>query len=122
PRPITLGSSPAAAVALTLAGGLLPPPPPPPPSPPVTSNAAAPSLIPLDVAAVTVPSRLHAGLSFASLSRVTPERGYSSFANVDPSGRGTPTSSSVNTHALSAASARRWLSTANASCSARLIL
>src|SRR5438874_162281 len=118
-----LGSTPATAVATTRARGCHGPPP---PSTaldrPMTSSAAAPSLIPLELAAVTVPSFLNAGFSCAARSRVVPARGYSSRANVVPSGRGTGTSSSVNTHALSAASARHWLSTAKASCSARVIL
>src|SRR3989454_7882004 len=46
----------------------------------VTSSAAAPSLIPLELAAVTVPSFWKAGFSFATLSSVVPARGYSSFA------------------------------------------
>jgi hypothetical protein len=63
--------------------------------------------MPLELAAVTVPSFLNAGLSFATESIVVPARGYSSFANVEPSGRVTGTSSSVKTHSFSAFSARR---------------
>src|SRR5947208_2582297 len=117
PKPMQLGSTPATAVARILARGL---------GPPVrlsarptTRSAAAPSLIPLELAAVTVPPLRNAGLSCATASRVVPARGYSSLANVVPSGRGTGTSSSVNTQSLSARAARPWLSTANASCSAR---
>ncbi len=114
PSPMQEGSTPATAVATTRPSGLV--------CREVTSSAAAPSLIPLELAAVTVPSFWKAGFSFATLSSVVPARGYSSFAKAVPSGRGTGTSSSVNTHARSAASARRWLSTAKASCSVRVIL
>src|SRR3989449_182349 len=120
PSPMQLGSTPATAVATTRATGVTLPRPP--PSFPVSSNAAAPSLIPLELAAVTVPPVRNAGLSCATASSVVPERGYSSLAKLVPSGRGTGTSSSGNTHSRSARSARRWLSTANASCSARPIV
>src|SRR3989441_5412953 len=119
PRPMQPGSTPAAAVATMRASGsvsTLPP------LPPVTSSAAAPSLMPLELAAVTVPPCLNAGLSFATDPSVVPGRGYSSFAKLEPSARGTGTSSSVNTQSESARSARRWLSTPNASCSALPIL
>src|SRR5438309_2021621 len=108
PSPIQLGSTPATAVAITRASGVDVPCPP--PSFPVSSNAAAPSLIPLELAAVTVPSCLNAGFSFATASSVVPRRGYSSFEKVVPSGSGTDTSSSVKTQSLSARSARGWLS------------
>src|SRR3989441_3894104 len=66
-----LGSTPATAVATTRASGVNLPGPP--PSFPVSSNAAAPSLIPLEVAAVTVPSCWNAGFSFATASSVRSE-------------------------------------------------
>src|SRR5205814_2262017 len=69
PNPMQLGSTPATAVATTRASGAVQP------LPPMTSSAAAPSLIPLDVAAVTVPSFLNAGFSFATLSSVVPAHG-----------------------------------------------
>src|SRR5260221_6556954 len=114
PRPMTLGPPPQPGGATMGAGGLL--------VFVVTSNAAAPSLIPLDVPAVTVPSDRNAGLSLASLSADASSRGYSSFAKVEPSGSVTATSSSVKTQSVRALAARRWLSSANASCSWRPIL
>src|SRR5437667_10274565 len=93
-----LGSTPATAVATIRA--IAAPRRPSPPFAAVTSSAAAPSVMPLELAAVTVPLERNAGLSFATLSIVVPARGYSSFAKVEPSGRGTGTSSFVNTHSL----------------------
>ena len=43
-----------------------------------TTTAAAPSLMPEALPAVTVPSFLNAGFSAASFSAVVPARGYSS--------------------------------------------
>src|SRR6185312_6666968 len=121
PIPITEGSTPATAEEMIRAIGLRP-------SsliasPLTTVIAAAPSLIPLDEAAVTVPSATNAGFILASDSRVTPARGCSSVVNDFPAfslpGNGTGTNSSAKTPAASAFWARAWLSTANASCSAR---
>src|SRR5881396_4335316 len=84
-----LGSTPATAVATIRASGLHPP-----SVVPsfrrITSRAAAPSLIPLELPAVTVPppSGRNAGLSCASCSADTLGRGYSSLAKVEPSGKG----------------------------------
>ncbi len=50
--------------------------------PPSTTTAAAPSVIPLLLPAVTVPSDLKTGRSFASASTVTPSRGCSSASTV----------------------------------------
>ncbi|MDR9114101.1 hypothetical protein FEP49_06045 [Burkholderia multivorans] len=68
--PITLGSTPAFAYALIRASGVRP-------SAwafcaDITSTAAAPSLMPDALAAVTVPSFANAGFSPASDSAVTP--------------------------------------------------
>src|SRR2546425_8067634 len=76
-----LGSTPATAVATIRASGLHPP-----SVVPsfrrITSRAAAPSLIPLELPAVTVPppSGRNAGLSCASCSADALGRGYSSLA------------------------------------------
>ena len=89
-----------------------------------TARTAAPSLIPLEVPAVTVPSRWKAGESCARPSSVTSARGGSSrdIVSLRPSRcTSTGTISSSNTPAASAACARRWLSTANSSCSRRLM-
>ncbi len=76
PVPIIFGSTPALAYDLIVANGsrpnssafaLL-----------IKTTAAAPSLIPDEDAAVTVPSFLKAGRNFERLSAVTPARGYSS--------------------------------------------
>src|SRR5262245_38949770 len=114
PSPIQLGSTPATAVVTIRASGFDPPIR---PSADPTASAAAPSLMPLELAAVTVPSCLNAGLSFATDWGVVPALGYSSLLKTEPSGSGTGTSSSVKTQASSAFAARVWLSTANASCS-----
>jgi hypothetical protein len=72
---------------------------------------------------VTVPSFLNAGLSAASFSTVVPARGYSSTATTTGSpfrcGIETGTISLVNAPFCIAAAARRWLSAAKASWSAR---
>src|SRR3989442_15695100 len=72
PSPMQLGSTPATAVATTRASGC--------DRPAVRRRAAAPSLIPLELAAVTVPSGANAGLSLATASGVVPGRGDSSLA------------------------------------------
>ncbi len=76
-------------------------------SPLRTDSAAAPSLMPLEVAAVTVPSLRKAGFSLASASVVTPARGCSSIVNRVvpplPSGTATGTNSSAKTPAANAA-------------------
>ncbi len=93
-------------------------------SPLAIARAAAPSLMPLDVPAVTVPSRMNAGVRRASPSSVTSARGGSSRAIVstEPARRTSmPTVSSAKTPARIAACARRWLSTAKASCASRLM-
>ena len=48
----------------------------------MTSKAAAPSLIPEELPAVTVPVLLKAGRSLASYSAVVPNLGYSSVSNL----------------------------------------
>ncbi len=80
-----------------------------------TTSAAAPSLIPLELPAVTVPPSRKTGRSLASASGVELGRGCSSRSH-SPTG----TSSSAKRPAASAAAQRRWLSSAKASWSARL--
>ncbi|MNG23439.1 hypothetical protein D3C84_1080440 [compost metagenome] len=74
-----LGSTPALALALIVTNGLIPN------SSAflrlITTNAAAPSLMPEALAAVTDPSFLNAGRSFPSPSAVVLKRGNSSCAN-----------------------------------------
>ena len=115
PSPMHEGSTPATAVATMRASGFSPS------GCPTTSSAAAPSLIPLADAAVTVPSLRKAGLSLPTETIVAPARGYSSAAKAVPSGPGTATISSLNTRCCNARSARCWLCTANASCSSRVM-
>ena len=83
----------------------------------VTNRAAAPSLIPLLLPAVTVPSssRRNAGLSEASCSRVVAGRGCSSWPS-----SGIGLTSSSNRPASKAAAHRCWELRANASWSSRL--
>ena len=120
PVPIIEGSTPALAKDLIVAKGLAP----------IASAfsldiktmAAAPSLIPEELAAVTdPPSRLKAGLNLANDSWVTPALGYSSASIWISSPRlcGTATGviSSWNLLSLIAASAFCWLEAASASCS-----
>ena len=81
-----------------------------------TSSAAAPSLIPDEFPAVTVPPGRNAGRSAASRSSVVSGRGCSSVSTTAgaPRGRGivTGTISSANRPAPIAAAARCWLSSA----------
>ena len=87
-----------------------------------TTRAAAPSLIPLALPAVTVPSALKAGLRRANDSAVVPGRGCSSVSTrVVPffPATSTGTISSSKAPASIAAAARRWLSAASASWSTR---
>jgi hypothetical protein len=90
----------------------------------VTTRAAAPSLTPGALPAVTVPPSRKAGLSRASASSDVSSRGDSSTANITGSpffdGIGTGRISSLNLPALMAAMALRWLSRANASCCSRV--
>jgi hypothetical protein len=91
----------------------------------VTTSAAAPSLMPDALPAVTLPSFLKAGLSAASFSAVVPARGYSSVSTRSGSpffcATCTGTISSLNHPLRIAVSARFWLSAAKASWSARLM-
>ena len=122
PRPIVAGSTPATALETMRAIGRHP-------SSrarasEVTSTAAAPSLMPDELPAVTDPdpSRLKAGLSDASLSRVVSGRGGSS---TDTSTPASPfaadaeigTTSSANRPASWASAQRCCDDSANASCS-----
>jgi hypothetical protein len=90
----------------------------------VTTSAAAPSLMPDAFPAVTDPSLANAGLSAPSVSAVVPARGYSSVRKVTVArpffaGISTGTISAANRPSRIASAARRWLSAANASWSAR---
>src|SRR5256885_16780891 len=87
PSPMQLGSTPATAVVTIRA--IAAPRRPSPPFAAVTSSAAAPSLMPLELAAVTVPSFLNAGFNFADEAIVVPTPGESSFPDQEPSGGGT---------------------------------
>ncbi len=87
------------------------------------TTAAAPSLIPDALAAVTVPFLSNAGFRAFIASSVAPWRGYSSSAKiVGPflDGISTGMISSLNRPAFCAASALFWLATANSSCSSRV--
>ena len=81
PSPMTRGSTPAAPAVTMRASGVAPA-----LSPAVfdpTINAAAPSLMPEALPAVTMPMPFSTiGLSFASVSRVVPGLGCSSFGHV----------------------------------------
>ena len=76
----------------------------------VTTSAAAPSLMPDALPAVTLPSFLNAAFSAASFSAVVPARGYSSIDTVIGSpffcGIGTGTISFLNRPSRTARSAR----------------
>jgi len=89
----------------------------------MTTTAAAPSLIPEALAAVTVPSFLKAGFRPASFSAVVSPRGCSSVSKRIGSpffaGISTATISSLNFPAFIAAAVLFWLSAANSSCSSR---
>ena len=113
PMPITRGSTPATALPTNAPSGSMP-------SAWARSSlaitsAAAPSLIPLEFPAVTVPPSRKAGLSAAIFSAFVSGRGCSS--RVTPS---IATSSSSKRPASSAAAQRRCDRSANSSCSSRL--
>src|SRR5262245_16174526 len=114
PIPITRGSTPATALPTKAPSGSTP-------SAWARSSlaitrAAAPSLMPLELPAVTVPPSLNAGLSVASFSRLVSGRGCSSRAT-SPTG-----TSSSSKRPLSLASVqRRCDCSPNSSCSSRLI-
>ena len=121
PRPMTDGSRPTTAVVMMRASGL-----PTPVVPPATiSSAEAPSLMPLELPAVTEPSAAKAGFSAASLATVTSGRGCSSRSTTTGSpffcGIVTGTISSVKMPSAIACEARRWLSAPNASCCSRVM-
>ena len=88
-----------------------------------SSNAQAPSLTPDALPAVTVPSGRTMPLSLASASMVVSARGCSSLLTSSGSPRfcaiDTGTISSASRPAATAAAARCWLRSANASWSAR---
>ena len=87
-------------------------------------QAAAPSLSGLEFPAVTVPSATKTGGSLASASMVASGRGPSSMvttSSVFPRRTATGTSSSENIPEACAATARRWLRSANSSCTVRSI-
>ena len=112
PRPIVAGSTPATADATILAIGRRP-------SSralasDVTSTAAAPSLMPDEFPAVTepVPSRLNAGFSDPSDSRVASGRGCSSVSK-GPRGVSMDTISSAKRPAAFASAQRCWEARAN---------
>ncbi len=88
-----------------------------------TSSADAPSLIPELLPAVTEPPAAKAGLSAARASAVESGRGCSSRSTTVTAplrpGTLTGTSWASNRPASIAATARRWLSSANASCRSR---
>ena len=85
-----------------------------------TTSAAAPSLTPGALPAVTVPPSRNAGLSLPSASSEVSSRGVSSSAIISGSpffcGMGTGTISSLKRPALMAATALRWLCSAYSSC------
>ncbi len=122
PDPMTLGSTPTVAQEAMRASGF---------SPRflaslavISTTAAAPSLMPEALPAVTVPSLSKAGLSFAASSILAPSRIYSSSATiVSPFRVFTVTGaiSSLNLPAFLAASALFCEAVANLSCSSRVI-
>src|SRR5258708_6597570 len=90
----------------------------------ISTTAAAPSLIPEALPAVTVPSFSNAGLSLAIESSVAPWRGYSSVSTTMSPLRDlmvTGTISSLNLPAFCAASALFCEPTENSSCCERVI-
>ncbi len=90
----------------------------------ISTRAAAPSLMPDALAAVTVPSLSNAGRSLATLSMVTPDLMYSSCeTTVSPFLPLIVTGviSSLNLPAFCAASALFCEATANVSCCSRVI-
>ena len=122
PIPMILGSTPARAPPTHVAIGLTP-------SSLafsslITTTAAAPSLIPEELPAVTIPSFLNAGRSFARPSAVIPALGPSSVSNTTVSFFfliSTGTISSLNLPSALAFSHFCWLFAANASSSSRVI-
>src|SRR5512134_551367 len=121
PMPMYLGSTPAEAKALMRASGFRP-------SSRaflavVTITAAAPSLMPEALAAVTVPFLSKAGLRPFIASSVAPWRGYSSSAKTTGpffEGISKGMISSLKRPDFCAASVLFWLFTANSSCSSRV--
>ena len=93
-------------------------------SAPISTRAAAPSLMPEALPAVTEPSLEKAGRSFARASTVTPALGNSSVSTMVSPLRPlmvTGTISSLNRPALMAASALFCDAVANWSCCSRVI-
>ncbi len=123
PIPMQSGSTPATAVPTIRAIGAKPSRSA--RSRPTTSRAAAPSFRPEELPAVTVPSVLKAGRSAASFSASVSGRGCSSVSTTIAGpfrcGTSTGTISSSKRPSSMAAAARRWLSSAKASCSSRVI-
>ena len=119
---MTAGSTPATAVATTLARGWRPSSRASPAS--TRTVALAPSLMPELLPAVTDPSPRKAGRRRASASRVVSARGCSSRVTTmgSPLGWGTRTGTiwPSKRPPSAAATARRWLSRAKASCSSRV--
>ena len=118
--PIIEGSTPATAEARTRASGRRPFS----SRSETTTSADAPSLMPLALPAVTVPLATNAGFSAASFSSVVSGRGCSSRSTsclLPAAAVSTATSSSSNAPSAAAQAARRWLSTANRSCSSLVI-
>ena len=74
----------------------------------VTIMAAAPSLMPDALPAVTVPSFLNAGFSAASFSAVVPARGYSSVSTRS----GSPFLCGTSTGTISALKLPSWIACA----------
>ena len=122
PVPITAGSTPAVAKDAMRANGVRPrlaasrav----------ISTSAAPPSLMPEALPAVTVPSLLKAGRSFAIASALASWRMYSSSLTTTSPLRPlmvTGVISSLNRPAFCAALALCWLATAKASCSSRVI-
>ena len=90
----------------------------------ISTTAAAPSLRPEALPAVTVPSLEKAGRSFCIASIVAPGRIYSSLSTTTSPLRVLTVKgaiSSLNRPAFCAASALFWLASANSSCSSRVI-
>ena len=86
----------------------------------INTTAAAPSLMPAELPAVTVPSFLKTGFSFPSTSGVVPGRGCSSrTTGSEARGGSIGTISGSKCPASIAATARSWLRAANSSCSSR---
>jgi hypothetical protein len=112
PMPITRGSTPATAEPTKAPSGSAPRPRA--RSSEAITSAAAPSLIPLEFPAVTVPLSRKAGRRLASFSAEVSGRGCSSRVTSP-----TATSSSANRPASSAAAQRCWDCRPNASCSSR---